>query len=113
MHYGDQEEKQGGRVAGKDNQMQTGKRPNQEGDFRQRRKGKAAPSSEPQSEITSVLVAPEKGKQDQKDETGRGLEERDAEQALILYHDALPPGRTWGRYGARAVTRLGSDGVKF
>jgi hypothetical protein len=92
--------------------MQARKRVSQEGNFRHRREGKAAPSGEPEPEIAGVLIAPKKGKQDQKDEASRGLEERDAEQALILYHDVLPPGRNGRRRGSGAALRLGSNGVK-
>ena len=41
-----------------------------------------------------MLLAAEKGEKDEKNDEGTGFEEGDPEQALILQHDAPPPGWT-------------------
>ncbi len=57
VHYGNKEENQGGRVRQNDRQIQSWKGMNQQRQFAERRKSKAAPSGKPKMEITCLMIA--------------------------------------------------------
>jgi hypothetical protein len=66
--------------------------PYQERNFAERSEGEAAPAHDPETKIAVSLVSPEKQEEDQQYNKGSRFKERDAKQALILQHVALPPG---------------------
>ena len=58
-----------------------------------------------------MMIPPEKEKQDQHDYAGGRFKERDAEQALILQHVALPPSRDCRHRGPFSSATLRTDVV--
>src|SRR6266849_9085112 len=83
VHHGYQEENQGGGLRQDAGQMQSWKLPNQPRNFAQRGESKAAPPRKPKTEITRLVIAAEKKKENQQDDRGSCFEESDPQQALI------------------------------
>ncbi|HET7151135.1 MAG TPA: hypothetical protein VFI60_06960 [Candidatus Acidoferrum sp.] len=69
-------------------------RPSEERNLTQGRESKTRPAGGPKTEVSSVMISAEQGKEHQQDDEGAGFEEGNPEQALVLQHDAPPPGRT-------------------
>src|SRR5260370_36823749 len=97
VQHGYKEEHQGRGMCQTDGQIQPRNGMNQQRQFAERRKGKAAPSGKPKTEITSLMIAAAKEKQDQQDDRWSGFKENDSEQALLCQQHAAAPGRTCRR----------------
>ncbi len=65
-----------------------GQRPN----FEERRKGQTDPTGKPQAEIARLVIAAQEKQQNEQNDESCSFEEGDAEKALVLQHDVLPPG---------------------
>ena len=85
------------------NQIQSRDRAREEDGLANCRQREAEPPGKPETEISTLLVAAKKSKKNQQYDECAGFEECDPEQALVLEHDAQPPGRTC-RHCGRQIT---------